>query len=374
MRLDGSRLDGQRLDLEFAPRRIFATGAGSTPNHDIRTRRPVRPHPGQPAPCPQAFGDAHTMTGRRLRPAAGPLLVAASLALQPLPASAQVSSFLDGLFGRKEEPAAPPAAAPEPEAVPAPAKKAAKPGKGADKAAEKSPEKPAEKTGSLKAAKSGPAAPATPAAGSGTRVAAVGAPSLGTSLQDADPATIVAGANAYFNGFQTLTGTFVQIGADGRRIGGKLTLAKPGRLRFEYDQPSPLEVIADGTSVAVRDRKLNTQDLYFISQTPLKFLLRERIDLARDLSVTDVSNDPGGIRIGLEDRSTLGGTSKIQLYFDAEMKTLSQWRITDPQGYLTTVQLSNLQKGKAVDGALFFINYGRAEDKAMQRQIQSQNP
>ena len=314
------------------------------------------------------------MTGRRLRPAAGPLLVVAALALQPLPANAQVSSFLDGLFGRKEEPAPPPAASPEPDAVPAPAKKAAqKPGKGADKAAEKSAEKPAEKTGSLKAAAK-PGAPATPAAKSGTQVAAVGAPNLGASLQDADPATVVAAANAYFNGFQTLTGSFIQIGADGRRIGGKLTLAKPGRLRFEYDQPSPLEVIADGTSVAVRDRKLNTQDLYFISQTPLKFLLREKIDLARDLTVSEVTNDPGGVRIGLEDRSTLGGTSKIQLYFDAEMKTLSQWRITDPQGYLTTVQLSNLQKGKAVDGSLFFINYGRSEDKAMQQQIDSRNP
>ncbi|MDV2982802.1 UNVERIFIED_CONTAM: outer-membrane lipoprotein carrier protein LolA [Methylobacteriaceae bacterium AG10] len=317
------------------------------------------------------------MTGRRLRPAAGPLLVVAALALQPLPANAQVSSFLDGLFGRKEEPAAPPAASPAPEAAPAPAKKAAqKPAKGgdkgADKTAEKPSEKPAEKTGSLKAAK--PGAPATPAAPAGTRVAAVGAPNLGASLQDADPASVVAAANGYFNGFQTLTGSFIQIGADGRRIGGKLTLAKPGRLRFEYDQPSPLEVVADGTSVAVRDRKLNTQDLYFISQTPLKFLLRDKIDLARDLTVTEVTNDPGGVRIALEDRSTLGGTSKIQLFFDAEMKTLSQWRITDPQGYLTTVQLSNLQKGKAVDGSLFFINYGRAEDKAMQRQIESQNP
>ena len=54
------------------------------------------------------------------------------------------------------------------------------------------------------------------------------------------------------------------------------------------------------------------------------------------------------------------------------MKTLSQWRITDPQGYLTTVQLSNLQKGRAVDYAIFFIDYGRAEYKATARQIQQQ--
>lgn len=318
------------------------------------------------------------MTGRRFRPAAGPLLVMAALALQPQPASAQVSSFLDGLFGRKEEPPAPPAAPePEPEAAPAAPKKADKAGKPAKEkaAAADKADKSQDKTGSIKAAaKPGAPAPAAAAAPAGTRVAAVGAPNLGASLQDADPAQIVAGANAYFNSFQTLTGSFIQIGADGRRIGGKLSLVKPGRLRFEYDQPSPLEVVADGTSVAVRDRKLGTQDLYFISQTPLKFLLREKMDLARDLTVTEVTNDPGGVRIALEDRSTLGGTSKIQLYFDAEMKTLSQWRITDPQGYLTTVQLTNLQKGKAVDGAQFFINYGRAEDKAIQRQLQGQNP
>jgi outer membrane lipoprotein-sorting protein len=52
------------------------------------------------------------------------------------------------------------------------------------------------------------------------------------------------------------------------------------------------------------------------------------------------------------------------------MRTLSQWRITDPQGYQTIVQLSNLQKGKAVDGMQFVINYGRAEDKALQQQMQ----
>lgn len=312
------------------------------------------------------------MIGRRPRLAAGPLLVlAAGLAL-PQPASAQVSSFLDGLFGRKEQPAP----APEPEPAPAapppaaapkkPVAQAPKPAKSTEKAAEKaaSDKASATKAPEVKSAKA-------PDAKTAAKVAAVGAPA-GAVAAEMDDATVVAQANAYFNGITTLTGSFIQIGPDGRRIGGKLTLAKPGRLRFDYDQPSPLEIVADGTSVAVKDRKLGTQDLYFISQTPLKFLLRERIDLAKDLTVSDVANDPGGIRISLEDRSTLGGTSKIQLFFDAEVKTLSQWRITDPQGYQTTVQLSNLQKGRAVDGTAFFINYGRAEDRATERQIRAQ--
>ena len=311
------------------------------------------------------------MFGRRTR-LAGSLLVLAAWTAPVAPAHAQVSSFLDGLFGRKEQPAAEPEAAPPPP-VAAPAKKpvAKPPAKDANKETGKDARPRAEKPGAQKPVAAKPAAP-------DAKVASVGTPAPSPSSvpdEPPDAAAVLAQANAYFNGMSTLTGSFIQISADGRRIGGKLFIAKPGRLRFDYDQPSPLEVVADGTSVAVRDRKLATQDLYFIAQTPLKFLVREKIDLARDLTVTDVSNDPGGVRISLEDRATLGGTSKIQLFFDQDVKVLSQWRITDPQGYLTTVQLSNLQKGKAVDGNLFFINYGRPEDKAMQEQIrQSKNP
>jgi outer membrane lipoprotein-sorting protein len=296
------------------------------------------------------------MIGRRIR-TTGSLIAAGLWLATANPAQAQVGAFIDSLFGQKEAPA------PQPEAAkPAPAPKKPTPKKEAAKDAGKDATKETGKKAGKGPEKADRAVE--------PKVAAVGAPVALAPAEPADPATLLAQANGYFNGINTLTGNFMQVGADGRRIGGKLTLAKPGRLRFDYDQPSPLEVVADGTSVAVRDRKLNTQDLYFIAQTPLKFLLREKIDLARDLTVTDVASDGGGVRISLEDRATLGGTSKIQLFFDPEVKTLSQWRITDPQGYITTVTLSNLQKGKSVDGNLFFINYGRAEDKAMQQQIQ----
>ncbi|TGE01622.1 outer-membrane lipoprotein carrier protein LolA [Methylobacterium nonmethylotrophicum] len=309
------------------------------------------------------------------RPRSGPLRAAsfgAALSVAALlsaaPAKAQVSSFLDGLFGRKDPvPEAPPEAAPAQapaagQAGPSAARAPLPPRRPASLGGGKAPSPEPVETAAVPAAEGGRPAP---------QVAAVTTPA---AVDPANPAAVIERANAYFNGVTTLTGNFVQIGADGRKIGGKLTLAKPGRLRFDYDQPSSLEVIADGTSVAVRDRKLATQDLYFISQTPLKFLLREKIDLARDLTVTDVSAEPGGIRITLDDRSTLGGTSRIALYFDDAMKTLSQWRITDPQGYQTTVLLSNLQRGRAVDGMLFVINYGRAVDKELEAKMQQARP
>jgi outer membrane lipoprotein-sorting protein len=170
---------------------------------------------------------------------------------------------------------------------------------------------------------------------------------------------IVERANAYFNTITSLVGDFVQVGGDGRKLTGKLYLQRPGKIRFEYDAPATLEVIADGSSVAVRDRKLATQDLYSIGQTPLKFLLRERIELGRDLKVTEVAPENDAVRVSLEDKSTLGGTSKITLYFDKDVNDLTRWRILDPQGFQTTVSLANLQRNARVDQGLFTIDYQR---------------
>ena len=166
-------------------------------------------------------------------------------------------------------------------------------------------------------------------------------------------------ANAYLNGATNLIADFVQVGADGRRSEGKLYVRRPGRLRFEYAQPATLEIVADGTSVAIRDRKLATNDMYFISQTPLKFLLKERIDLRRDVRILGVSENRNGVVISIEDKATFGGTSLIKLIFDPKTFALTQWHVTDPQGYETLVSLFNVDLAQAPDSSLFKINTER---------------
>jgi outer membrane lipoprotein-sorting protein len=179
----------------------------------------------------------------------------------------------------------------------------------------------------------------------------------------AEPLTdreIVDRANAFFTHLGTLVADFIQIGGDGRRLSGTLYLQRPGKVRFEYDRPATLEVIADGSSVAVRDTKLATQDLYSLSQTPLKFLLREKVNLGQDIRITAIANDGDAVRLSLEDKSTLGGTSKITLFFDPQVEELTQWRIVDAQGFLTTVMLNKIQRGRRIDQSLFVISYDRA--------------
>ena len=163
-------------------------------------------------------------------------------------------------------------------------------------------------------------------------------------------------ANAFFNASPVMTADFVQIGADGKRSEGKLHVQRAGRVRFEYAQPATMEVVADGVQVAVRDRKLGTQDLYFISQTPLKFLMKEKIDLEKDVTVEDVQTDDSGVTVFIEDKATFGGTSHVRLVFDPKTFKLRQWQVKDPQGYETLISLYNIDQTTTPDPTLFVVN------------------
>ncbi|MCO5090522.1 outer membrane lipoprotein carrier protein LolA [Bosea sp. (in: a-proteobacteria)] len=204
-------------------------------------------------------------------------------------------------------------------------------------------------------------APAPPAA-AGPAAAAAPAPAAPVRSKPAPPATqeeAIERLNAYLNSFTTLQGNFIQHAANGKRLEGRIYIQRPGKMRFEYEPPATTEVIADGTSVAVRDKRLATQDIYAIGQTPLKFLLRERMDLTREGTLKGASIDGDLLSVRLEDRTTLGGTSKITLKFDLVANELRQWVVVDPQGYETSISLYNLDTRRRPDPGNFVIDYQR---------------
>jgi outer membrane lipoprotein-sorting protein len=165
--------------------------------------------------------------------------------------------------------------------------------------------------------------------------------------------------STYLSSVQQLNGQFVQVGPDGTRVKGEFFIQKPGKVRFEYEPPSRIEIIADGQSVVVRDRKLATQDLYPLSQTPLRFLLSDHIDLLKETNVVAVKSDDVFVTVVVEEKSAVVGTSRLMMMVGAKDFQLKQWTVTDPQGFDTTVAVSNLDVSKRPDPALFKIDYTR---------------
>jgi outer membrane lipoprotein-sorting protein len=180
-----------------------------------------------------------------------------------------------------------------------------------------------------------------------------------TTAFDARQRGLADRVSTYLSNVRQLHGNFVQVGPDGGKSEGEFFLQKPGKVRFDYNPPSPIELIADGSSVVVRDRKLATQDLYPLSQTPLRFLLADRIDLLKDTNLVGVYADDVFVTVVIEESQILGGTHKVMLMFGAQDTQLRQWTVTDPQGYDTTVAVYNLDSKIQPDQNMFRIDYTR---------------
>jgi outer membrane lipoprotein-sorting protein len=174
---------------------------------------------------------------------------------------------------------------------------------------------------------------------------------------DANQKAQAARMSTYLSSLQTLVGNFVQVASDGSKTKGDFYIQKPGKLRFEYDAPSQIAVVADGSSLVVRDTKLATQDVYPLSQTPLRFLLSDRIDLLKDTNVVSITSDDVFTSVTIEEKNLVIGTSRLMLMIGTKDGQLKQWTVTDPQGFDTTVAVYNLDTSRKVDPGLFKIDF-----------------
>jgi outer membrane lipoprotein-sorting protein len=165
----------------------------------------------------------------------------------------------------------------------------------------------------------------------------------------------------------TMNGEFVQFGPNGGKTEGKFYLARPGKIRFQYHPPTPISVTSDGKQVLVYDKKLQTFDLWPLSQTPLKFLLDNKLNLASSERVQHVLLESDLIQVSILDDSRFGG-GVLALIFDPETLELKQWTVTDQQGLNTSVAIFNVETGNKLDKKLFKIPYAQVTQANRERQ------
>jgi outer membrane lipoprotein-sorting protein len=177
-------------------------------------------------------------------------------------------------------------------------------------------------------------------------------PPIGFS--EADRADLERLSNA-LNAIHTIEGTFVQIGPEGQVDQGRFFIQKPGRMRFEYAPPNPTLVVSDGRWVAVENTKLNTTDRYALWTTPLDLILGDDLDLRDNPEIVGVEHQEGQLVIDAKSHSgRVNGN--ISLVFSEPALALKQWTVTDAQGLLTTVSVSNLKTDIALVPELFVIS------------------
>ncbi len=175
------------------------------------------------------------------------------------------------------------------------------------------------------------------------------------AAQSYDPA-IVDALSRYLNTITTMQGTFTQQAPDGQQIAeGEFFMKRPGRMRFEYFDPYPLEMIADGTWAGVINRQTKTLTQVPLSRTPLYLLLDENIDLASSGSIQSIERAPGIVNARAIDPSNPGQGS-ITMVFSTTPVQLLKWVITDEQGRSSVISLRNVTRGQYIDPRKFVIN------------------
>ena len=165
----------------------------------------------------------------------------------------------------------------------------------------------------------------------------------------------------YINSFKTIQGEFTQISPKGNLSRGVFYIAKPGKMRFEYAPPNPFLIVADGTWLTVKNIKKEKGDQFPLSQTPLRLVLGDKVDILGDTNILDFEEQDGLTSVTLEDKESTLGNGKLTLVYDQNRKALQQWIVTDGKGRRTTVTLENVVAGIATDPKMFVVKIERKE-------------
>jgi len=160
----------------------------------------------------------------------------------------------------------------------------------------------------------------------------------------------------HFSSQRTMTGDFIQIGPRGERAEGTFYMERPGKIRFAYKTKSKISIIADGKSLVINNKQLDTWDMYQLKQTPLKLILDDQMKIQPG-QLLDYQTDGDNVTLTLSDK-TMGG-EQIRMVFGAQDYDLRQWIMVDKQKLETTVTLSNIRSGVRFADGMFKIDYQR---------------
>ncbi len=167
-------------------------------------------------------------------------------------------------------------------------------------------------------------------------------------------AAVVTRVEAYLNGVKSLSARFLQVDSAGNVVRGQLYMRRPGRLRFEYDAPSPLLLVADGVWLVLHDRELEQINRFPLYETPLGVLVDDPVNLREQIEVVEVEEGLGVLRLKIIDRK-LPDDGWMGITFTEPPLLLRQWEIMDARGGITAVSLTDIRVNQKLDPKLFVL-------------------
>jgi len=158
---------------------------------------------------------------------------------------------------------------------------------------------------------------------------------------------------AYINSIRTLQARFVQSNPNGSNVQGTLYVSRPGKMRFQYDPPSQLKIVADGRQVTMWDPANKDFGQWPIGWTAASFLVMQPFRLSGDITVVANQRTPDGLLALTLVQTRKPQEGKVIVRLSENPMQLRGWSIIDNRGNKVDVALTNLQTGLQLADSLF---------------------
>ncbi|MDE3036895.1 MAG: outer membrane lipoprotein carrier protein LolA [Pseudomonadota bacterium] len=156
----------------------------------------------------------------------------------------------------------------------------------------------------------------------------------------------------YLSGLTTIASDFTQVAPDGSLTSGTFYLKRPGKMRWQYNPPTPILMVSNGSDFVYYDVELEQVSHIPLDDTLIGFLAQNPIRFAGSVGLTSFSDRAGAIRVTLAMRDK-PGNGELTLEFSDNPLLIRRMVIRDAAGQVTTVSLNRAHFGVALDDKMF---------------------
>ncbi len=154
----------------------------------------------------------------------------------------------------------------------------------------------------------------------------------------------------------SMVADFVQTDRNGQRLSGKLTLKRPGKIRFQYQKGVPLLIVGDGSRLTMIDYEVKQVQSWPVKNSPLGALLDPDRDLSKYAKLVPTGNkDVLSVEVKDAKRPEYGTITMVFVRDGGAPGglRLRGWVALDSQNNRTRIDLSNQKFNVAVADSTF---------------------
>ncbi len=163
----------------------------------------------------------------------------------------------------------------------------------------------------------------------------------------------VKAVETYLSSISSIVADFNQVSPNGELATGKFYLKRPGKMRWQYNPPTPILLVSNGKTVTYFDASLDQVNYIPLDETLAGFLAQKDIRLQSPATVlVDFKKSGGIIRASIVQREQPEqGTLTLEL--TEKPMQLKQMKIIDAAGGETSIQLQNAAFGPIIQDKMF---------------------